>query len=87
LGLLVDLLWVRRLPPYHLNLGKRLVKSPKTYVRDSGLLHALLGIGDFDDLHGHPIKGASWECFVIENFTGCKPSVNTCRILSNSGGS
>ena len=60
LGLLVDLLLVRRLPPYHRNVGKRLVKSPKTYVRDSGLLHALLGIGDFDALFGHePVSGVS----------------------------
>jgi len=66
LALLVDLLLVRRLPPYHRNVGKRLVKSPKTYVRDSGLLHALLGIGDFDALFGHPVIGASWEGFVTE---------------------
>jgi predicted AAA+ superfamily ATPase len=73
LGLLVDLLLVRRLPPYHRNVGKRLVKSPKTYVRDSGLLHALLGIGDFDTLLGHPIIGASWEGFVIENLLAAAP--------------
>ncbi len=64
--LLVDLLLVRRLPPWSGNLGKRLVRSPKTYVRDSGLLHALLEIGTLDHLLGHPIVGASWEGFVIE---------------------
>jgi uncharacterized protein len=74
LGLLVDLLLVRRLPPHHRNVGKRLVKSPKTYVRDSGLLHALLGIGDFDSLLGHPVIGASWEGFVIENLLAAAPS-------------
>lgn len=74
LGLLVDLLLVRRLPPYHRNIGKRLVKSPKTYVRDSGLLHALLGIGDFDTLLGHPVIGASWEGFVIENLVAAAPA-------------
>lgn len=74
LGLLVDLLLVRRLPPYHRNVGKRLVKSPKTYVRDSGLLHALLGIGDFDALLGHPVIGASWEGFVIENLLAAAPA-------------
>ena len=73
LGLLVDLLLVRRLPPYHRNVGKRLVKSPKTYVRDSGLLHALLGIGDLDALFGHPVIGASWEGFVIENLLAVCP--------------
>ncbi|MBZ0090769.1 MAG: ATP-binding protein [Sulfuricellaceae bacterium] len=67
LDLLVDLLLVRRLPPWHANLGKRLVKAPKVYVRDSGLVHALLGIPDKETLLGHPVVGQSWECFVIEN--------------------
>jgi len=57
---------VRRLPPLHANLGKRLVKSPKVYLRDSGLLHALLGIDSLDTLAGHPILGASWEGWVVE---------------------
>lgn len=65
--LLVDLLLVRRLPPFLANVGKRLVKSPKTYVRDSGLLHTLLNIETMDELMGHPVKGSSWEGFVIEN--------------------
>lgn len=67
LDLMVDLLLVRRLIPFHKNVGKRLIKSPKVYVRDSGLLHALLGIGDRETLLGHPIVGMSWEGFVIEN--------------------
>ena len=67
LDLMVDLLLVRRLPPWHANVGKRLVKSPKVIVRDSGLVHALLGITDQDALLGHPVVGMSWECFVIEN--------------------
>jgi uncharacterized protein len=67
LDLMVQMLLVRRLPPWHANLGKRLVKSPKVYVRDSGLVHALLGIADTEALLGHPVAGASWECFVIEN--------------------
>lgn len=57
---------VRRLPPLHVNLGKRLVKSPKIYLRDSGLLHALLGIRSLDELAGHPIVGPSWEGWVLE---------------------
>jgi predicted AAA+ superfamily ATPase len=67
LDLLVDLLIVRRLPAWHANLGKRLVKSPKVYVRDSGLAHALLAIPDKETLLGHPVVGQSWECFAIEN--------------------
>lgn len=67
LDLLVDLLLVRRLQPWTRNAGKRLVKSPKVYVRDSGIVHALLEIGDFNTLLGHPVVGGSWEGFVIEN--------------------
>jgi len=73
IDLLADLLLVRRLPSWHVNLGKRLVKSPKVYVRDSGLLHALLAIGDKDTLLAHPVVGASWEGFVIENLLGSAP--------------
>lgn len=58
---------VRRLPPYFRNVGKRLTKSPKVYLRDSGLLHHLLGIGSTEALHDHPVRGASWEGFVIED--------------------
>ena len=67
IDLLVDLLLVRRLRPFHVNVGKRLVKSPKVYVRDSGLVHALLDIQDYNQLSGHPVVGTSWEGFVIEN--------------------
>ena len=67
IDLLVDLLLVRRLRPFHANTGKRLVKSPKVYVRDSGLVHALLGIQDHNALAGHPVVGTSWEGFVIEH--------------------
>ena len=66
IGLLVDLLLVRRLLPYLGKTGKRLLKSPKVYVRDSGLVHALLSIEDHNALAGHPVVGASWEGFVIE---------------------
>lgn len=77
LDALVDTLMVRRLPP-HLGdvgkrLGKRLVKSPKIYVRDSGLLHALLGLASVRDLQGHPVAGASWEGFVIEQVAAALP--------------
>ncbi|MBN2344793.1 MAG: ATP-binding protein [Candidatus Aminicenantes bacterium] len=66
LSILEDTFLVRQLQPYHANLKKRLVKSPKVYIRDSGLLHALLGIGTLDDLQGRPLVGHSWEGFVIE---------------------
>ena len=67
LDLMVDLLLVRRLPPHLSNVGKRLVRSPKVYVRDSGLLHALLGLADKEAVLGHPIAGPSWEGMAIEN--------------------
>jgi predicted AAA+ superfamily ATPase len=73
IDLLVDLLLVRRLPPYHANIGKRLVKAPKVYVRDSGLLHALLNIETLDRLAGHPVIGSSWEGFVLENLLAVLP--------------
>jgi uncharacterized protein len=66
LDILTGALVVRQLPPLHQNIGKRLVKSPKSYVRDSGLLHALLGVTDRRRLSGHPKLGASWEGFVLE---------------------
>jgi len=73
LDLLVDLLLVRRLPAWHRNVGKRLVKSPKVYVRDSGLAHALLGIRDKESLLGHPVVGPTWESFVIETLIATAP--------------
>ena len=74
LDLLVDLMLVRRLPAHVANVGKRLVKSPKVYVRDSGLLHALLGLGDMEAMLSHPIAGDSWEGFVIENLLAVAPT-------------
>lgn len=71
--LLADLLVARLLPPHLPNLRKRLVKSPRIYVRDSGLLHALLGIRDRDELLRHPVAGASWEGFVIETLLAVAP--------------
>jgi predicted AAA+ superfamily ATPase len=74
LDMLVDTLMVRRLQPHQANLGKRLVKSPKIYVRDSGLLHALLGLATVRDLQGHPVAGASWEGFVVEQVAAALPA-------------
>lgn len=74
LDTLVDTLMVRRLEPHLANVGKRLVKSPKAYVRDSGLLHALLGLATVRDLQGHPVAGASWEGFVVEQVAAHMPT-------------
>lgn len=74
LDLLVDLMLVRRLQPWHENVGKRLVKSPKVFVRDSGLVHALLGLGSMESLLGHPVVGGSWEGFCIETLIACAPA-------------
>ena len=73
IDLLSDLLLVRRLPPFHANVGKRLVKSPKVYVRDSGLVHALLGIETLAQLAGHPVVGLSWEGYVLETLLSVLP--------------
>lgn len=73
LDLMVDLLLVRRLQPWTFNVGKRLVRSPKVYVRDSGIVHALLNITDYNALLGHPVVGGSWEGFVIENIISVLP--------------
>nr|VFJ55563.1 MAG: hypothetical protein BECKFW1821B_GA0114236_102332 [Candidatus Kentron sp. FW] len=74
IDLLCDLLLVRRLPPFHANIAKRLVKKPKVYIRDSGLVHALLGIETLDKLSGHPIVGMSWEGFVMESLLAAIPA-------------
>jgi predicted AAA+ superfamily ATPase len=74
LDALVDTMMLRRLEPHFANVGKRLVKSPKVYVRDSGLLHALLHITDVNTLAGHPIAGASWEGMVLEQICALAPA-------------
>lgn len=71
--LLEDLLLIRSLKPWAGNIGKRLVRAPKIYIRDSGITHALLNLTTLDDILGHPVVGASWEGFVIENLLSCLP--------------
>lgn len=73
IDLLSDLMLVRRLRPWASNEGKRLVRAPKVYVRDSGLVHALLGLGSYDDVVGHPVAGGSWEGWVLENLCALLP--------------
>lgn len=86
LDLMVDLLLVRRLPPWHRNIGKRLVKSPKVYVRDSGIVHALLGLKTKEDILSHPVVGASWEGFVIENLLTASPEGTEVSFYRTSAG-
>jgi hypothetical protein len=86
IDLLCDLLLVRRLPPFHANIGKRLVKSPKVYVRDSGLVHALLGLETLTQLSGHPVVGTSWEGFVIETLLAAAPWRTQACFYRTSGG-
>lgn len=86
LNLLVDLLLVRKLQPWTSNEGKRLVKSPKVYIRDSGIAHALLNIGDYNTLLGHPVVGGSWEGFVVENLLAiCPHDVRAYYYRSQAG--
>lgn len=73
IDLLADLLLIQRLQPYHRNAGKRLVKAPKVYLRDSGIVHTLLRIQDYNALAGHPVVGPSWEGFAIENLLAAAP--------------
>lgn len=86
LDLLVDLLLVRRLAPWHGNVKKRLVKAPKVYVRDSGLAHALLGIGDREALLAHPVAGASWEGLAIESLIAAAPAGTEPYFFRTSAG-
>lgn len=86
LDLLVDLMLVRRLPPWHANAGKRLVKSPKVYIRDAGLTHALLGLGTREALLGHPVVGGSWEGFCIENLIASAPRGTEASFYRSSAG-
>lgn len=86
LDLLVDLLLVRRLEPWSGNVGKRLVKSPKISIRDSGLVHALLGLETRDDLLAHPVVGGSFESFVIENAISMAPDGTRASFYRTSAG-
>lgn len=86
LDLLVDLMLVRRLPPWHANAGKRLVKSPKVYIRDAGLAHALLGLETTEALLGHPVVGGSWEGFCIENLIAAAPRGTEASFYRSSAG-
>ena len=79
IDLMIDMFLVRRLAPYHGNTKKRLVRAPKIYLRDSGLVHSLLGLNDREAILGHPIVGSSWEGFVIENIL--RTISDGCQVL------
>lgn len=86
LDILVDLLLVRRLEPWHANVKKRLVKSPRYYVRDSGILHRLLGVNSHDELLSNPVLGKSWEGFVVENVLAALPTRAEARFYRTAAG-
>ncbi|MEY3524853.1 MAG: hypothetical protein RIR92_918 [Pseudomonadota bacterium] len=85
IDLLCDLMLVRRLPAWHGNVGKRLIRSPKVYVRDSGLVHALLGLSNLDALLGHPVAGSSWEGFVLEHLINAAPQAQASFYRTSNG--
>ena len=85
IDLLSDLMLVRRLPAWSGNVGKRLVRSPKVYVRDSGLVHALLGLPDLDAVLSHPVAGSSWEGFVVEQLINAAPSAQASFYRTSNG--
>lgn len=86
IDLFSDLLLVRRLPAWHANTKKRLVKAPRIYIRDSGLVHALLGLSGFEEVAGHPVLGASWEGFVLEHLVSMVPARTRCGFYRTSAG-
>ena len=86
IDILTDLLLVRRLEPWHANVKKRLIKSPRYYVRDSGILHRLLSIGSYDALLSNPILGKSWEGFVIENIHSVLSGLSEAYFYRTSAG-
>ncbi len=85
IDLLCDLMLVRRLPAWSGNVGKRLIRAPKVYVRDSGLVHALLGLQDVDAVLSHPVAGSSWEGFVVEQLINAAPNAQASFYRTSNG--
>jgi uncharacterized protein len=85
IDLLCDLMLVRRLPAWHGNVGKRLIRAPKVYVRDSGLVHALLGLSSLDAVLGHPVAGSSWEGFVVEQLINAASQAEASFYRTSNG--
>jgi predicted AAA+ superfamily ATPase len=86
LDLLVDLLLVRRLQPWAGPSAKRLIRSPKVQIRDSGVVHALLGLRGFEDILGHPVAGASWEAFAVETLLAATPAGTAASYYRTAAG-
>lgn len=85
IDILCDLMLLRRLPAWHGNVGKRLVRGPKVYVRDSGIAHALLGLESLESVLGHPVAGSSWEGFVIEQLLAAAPQAEASFYRTSHG--
>lgn len=85
LDIMAQTFMVRVLPPFHANIKKRLIKSPKVYLRDSGILHALLEIEELEDLLGHPVVGNSWEGWCMEQIISMMPQWRPCFYRTSSG--
>ena len=85
IDLLCDLMLVRRLPAWSGKVGKRLIRSPKVYVRDSGLVHALLGLSSLDTVLSHPVAGSSWEGFVVEQLIHAAPTAQASFYRTSNG--
>ena len=85
IDLLCDLMLVRRLPAWSGNVAKRLIRAPKVYVRDSGLVHALLGLADLDAVLSHPVAGSSWEGFVIEQLISAAATAHSSFYRTSHG--
>lgn len=85
IDLLCDLMLVRRLPAWHGNVGKRLIRAPKVYVRDSGLVHALLGLSNLDAVLGHPVAGSSWEGFVVDQLINAASQAEASFYRTSNG--
>lgn len=85
IDLLCDLMLVRRMPAWSGNVGKRLIRSPKVYVRDSGLVHALLGLSSLDTVLSHPVAGSSWEGFVVEQLIHAAPTAQASFYRTSNG--
>ena len=87
IDILADLLLVYYLRPWHANTKKRMIKSPRVYIRDSGILHSLLGISSYEELLSHPVLGFSWEGFVLENILSVLPRTARAYFYRKSNGS
>ncbi|MEM8894719.1 MAG: DUF4143 domain-containing protein, partial [Bacteroidota bacterium] len=86
IDLMESLFLIRKLRPWYQNTGKRITKSPKVYINDTGILHALINIPDYNTLYSHPVAGASWEGFVLQNIIGVLPDFAETYFYRTSGG-